>query len=106
MNRSEKRRAERLVTKQSKTYTLTQAQIDQIKNDATMAATRRAFVIMLAMPMMVLRDQWGFGNKRLSIFADKVFDIYEAFEDDRLSLADMQQTIEIETGVVIKEAKE
>jgi len=103
MNRSEKHRKDRLLVKQTKTYTFTQAQIDKIKEDATMAATRRAFAIMLAMPMMVLRDQFGFGKKRLSLFTDKVFDIYEAFEDDRLSLVDMHKTIELETGVVIKE---
>lgn len=103
MNRSEKRRQDRLLSKQTKTYTLTQEQIDKIKEEATMAATRRAFAIMLGMPMMVLRDQFGFGKKRLSLFTDKVFDIYEAYEDDRLSLVDMHKTIESETGVVVKE---
>lgn len=106
MNRSDKRRKDRLLVKQNKTYTLTQAQIDKIKEDATMAATRRAFSIMLAMPMMVLRDKFGFGKKRLSLFTDKVFDIYGAYEDDRLSLADMHRTIEEETGVVLKGAWE
>ena len=105
MNRSDKRRQDRLLVKQTKTYTFTQAQIDKIKEDATMAATRRAFAIMLAMPMMVLRDQFGFGKKRLSVFTDKVFDIYEAYEEDRLSLVDMLKTIELETGVVIKEVR-
>ena len=106
MNRSEKRRQDRLLVKQTKTYTFTQAQIDKIKEDATIAATRRAFAIMLAMPMMVLRDQFGVGKKRLSFFSDKVFDIYEAYEEDRLSLVDMHKTIEKETGVVIKEVNE
>ncbi|WP_051910481.1 hypothetical protein [Carnobacterium pleistocenium] len=106
MNRAEKRRQDRLIVKQTKTYTFTQAQIDKIKEDATMAATKRAFAIMLAMPMMVLRDQFGFGKKRLSLFTDKVFDIYEAYEDERLSLVDMHETIELETGVVIKEVNE
>lgn len=106
MNRSEKRRSDRQVTKQTKVYTLTQAQIDQIKKDATDAATKRAFAIMLAMPMMVLRDKFGFGQKRLNFFLNETFAVYEAFEDDRLTMVDMHETIKMETGVIIKEAKE
>lgn len=106
LSRPEIRRQKRLQQTKQKTYTLTQSQIDTIKSDATKAATKRAFTIMLAMPMMVLRDQWGFGKKRLSLFTDKVFDIYEAYDDDRLTLVDMHKTIEEETGVVLKGAWE
>lgn len=106
LSRPEIRRQKRLQQTKQKTYTLTQSQIDTIKQEATQAATKRAFAIMLAMPMMVLRDQWGFGKKRLSLFTDKVFDIYEAYDDDRLTLVDMHKTIEKETGVVLKGAWE
>jgi len=105
LSRPEIRRQKRLQQAKQKTYTLTQSQIDTIKAEATQAATKRAFAIMLAMPMMVLRDQWGFGKKRLSLFTDRVFDIYEAYDDDRLTLLDMHKTIEKETGVVIKEVQ-
>jgi len=106
LSRPEIRRQKRLQQTKQKTYTLTQYQIDTIKAEATQAATKRAFTIMLGMPLMVLRDQWGFGKKRLSLFTDKVFDIYEAYDDDRLTLADMHKTIEKETGVVLKGAWE
>lgn len=103
MNRPEKRRQDRLLSKQTKTYTLTQAQIDKIKEEATKAATKRAFVIMLGLPLLALRDTFGFGKKRLTRFTDKVFEIYEAYNDDRLNLEDLHKTIENETGVSIRE---
>lgn len=103
MNRSEKRRSERLIEKKQKVYTLTQAQIDKLKEDATMEATKRAFSIMLGFPLLALRDTFGFGKKRLTLFTDKVFEIYEAYNDDYIDLEDLHRTIEEETGVVIKE---
>lgn len=99
LTRAEKRRQERQATKKQATYTLTQAQIDQLKHEASMAATKRAFLIMLGFPMLALRDTEKYGKKRMNRFVDKVLAIYDAYEKKYLSLEDLHKTIAEETGV-------
>lgn len=103
MNRAERRKQSRKIEQAEKVYTFTQAQIDNMKEEATKEATRRAFVLMLGFPLLALRDVENFGKKRLTRFTDKVFDIYDAFNEDRLTMEDMHKVIEEETGVTITE---
>ena len=52
MGRAERRRLEREKGKAQKTYTLTQAQIDEMKKKAVDEAVGTAFILMLAIPIM------------------------------------------------------
>ena len=54
MNRAERRRLEKEQKKSEKVYTLTQAQIDQIKADAQAEAVETALTLLLAIPTEVL----------------------------------------------------
>lgn len=101
MNRAEMRRAKRENSKKQKTYTLTQAQIDSIKQEAIKEAVDKAFLLMLAIPVMVLHDKWWekSAKKRCPKFVDQCLDLYDSFEKDYVTLEDLKQCLEEESGV-------
>ena len=105
MSRAERRRLERDSSKSQKTYTLTQAQIDQMKKEVSMEATKKAFLMMMGFPLLTLRDKFGFGTARLNKFMDKMLDLYEAYENDYVDLDDLNNTILEETGVTLLEKR-
>lgn len=104
MNRAEMRRAKRENNKKQKTYTLTQVQIDTIKQEAIKEAVDRAFLLMLVIPVMVLHDKWWekSAKKRCSKFVDQCLDLYDSFEKDYVTLEDLKQCLEEESGVKIE----
>lgn len=106
MSRAERRQAERETAKKQKTYTLTQAQLDQKLKAVEMEATKKAFLMMMGFPLLTLRDKFGFGKERLNRFMDKMMDLYEAYEMDYVDLADLDRTIMEETGVTLLKKRE
>lgn len=106
MSRAERRRLERDSSKSQKTYTLTQAQLDQKLKAVEMEATKKAFLMMMGFPLLTLRDKFGFGTARLNRFMDKMVDLYEAYELDYIDLADLDRTIMEETGVTLLKKRE
>lgn len=106
LSRAERRRMERDSSKSQKTYTLTQAQLDQKLKAVEMQATKKAFVMMMGFPLLTLRDKFGFGKERLNRFMDKMLDLYEAYELDYVDLADLDRTIMEETGVTLLKKRE
>lgn len=106
LSRAERRRLERNAKKSQAVYTLTAAQIEKIKKDATMEATKKAFIMMMGFPLLTLRDKFGFGKERLNRFMDKMMDLYEAYEMDYVDLADLDRTIMEETGVTLIKKRE
>ena len=50
-------------------------------------------------PMLVLRDKYGFGRKRLGDFLEYVIDQMKAVEMGYVTTKDMQRTITEETGI-------
>lgn len=106
MSRAERRRLERDNSKAQKTYTLTHAQIDQMKKEVSMEATKKAFIMMMGFPLLTLRDKFGFGKERLNRFMDKMLDLYEAYEMDYVDLDDLNDTIMKETGVTLIKKRE
>ena len=105
-SRAERRQAERETAKKQKTYTLTQAQLDEKLKAVEMQATKKAFVMMMGFPLLTLRDKFGFGKERLNRFMDKMMDLYEAYEMDYVDLADLDRTIMEETGVTLIRKRE
>lgn len=106
MSRAERRRLERDQSNQTKTYTLTQAQIDQKLKAVEMEATKKAFLMMMGFPLLTLRDKFGFGKERLNRFMSHMLDMYEAYEMDYVDLDDLNNTILEETGVTLLEKRE
>lgn len=80
MGRAERRRLEREKGKAQKTYTLTQAQIDAMKKAAVDKAVDTGFILMLAIPVMVLHDKYWAktAKKRMPEFIDRCLDLYDS----------------------------
>jgi hypothetical protein len=106
LSRAERRRLERNQANQTKSYTFTQAQLDEKLKAVEMEATKKAFLMMMGFPLLTLRDKFGFGKKRLNQFMDKMVDLYEAYELDYVDLEDLDRTIMEETGVTLIKKRE
>ena len=104
MNRAERRKSG--VKQKVRTYTLTDAQIQQIKTDAVREATSNAFTLLLGLPLITLHDKFGFGKVRLERFMDELLKQYESFDAGYITLNDLIETIKEETGVSIIQKKE
>lgn len=100
MNRAARRKSG--VKSRVPTYNMNTQQIRTLKEDVAQEATERAFILMLGIPAMVLRDQFGFGRKRLEKFTDAIFELYDSYEKDYITLDDLIRTIYEETGVKIE----
>ena len=101
MNREQRRKAARGAGHDMNTAIITQAYLDKLKKEATDEAVRRAFSLMLGLPVMVLRDKFGFGKVRAERFVDAVLDLYDAFDESYISLEDIHKVLKDELGITI-----
>ena len=88
-----------------KTYTLTQAQIDNIKKEAIDVAVDRAFILMLGIPVMVVHDKFGRLMKkegREERFSDYILDLYDSYEKGFVTLEDLTKVLKDECGLEFK----
>lgn len=100
MNRAERRRSAKQQAKQ-KTYVLTEDQIEKMKRDAVNEATRKAFLMFLSIPVMVLHDKFGFGKQRLSKLMHYCLVWYEAIQDNDVKLMELVKIAEDECGIKV-----
>ena len=98
MNRAERRRSARQQEK-PKTYVLTEDQIEKMKTDAVNEATRRAFLMFLSIPVMILRDKFGFGKIRLGRFMDYALIWFESVQNDETHLMELVKIAREECGI-------
>lgn len=96
-----KQRRSQGIKQKTKTYTLTDVQIRQLKEKARKDAIDTAFILMLSIPTMALRDKFGFGKTRLERFTDATLDLYTAFNEDYVTLEDLVNTLKEETGITL-----
>lgn len=92
MGRAELRRQQKAAQKKQKVYTLTQAQIDRIKEEATTEAINQAMVLLLTIPLEVLiTEYWPkTAYKRGPEFTEKVVDLYHRWENGEVSMDDLK----------------
>lgn len=100
MNRAERRKHSKSAPK-PKTYVLTEDQINQMKTDAINTATRRAFLLFLSIPVMVLHDKFGFGKHRLSRFMEYVLLWYESVQNNETKIMELVKVAEDECGIKV-----
>lgn len=106
MSGAKKKAAKKLLEAQQpkkKVYTLTEDDIARIKQDATNEALNKAFVLMLGIPAMVLRDKFGYGSVRLERFTDGTFDYYDSFQKGYFTLKDCSDCLLEECGISFEE---
>ena len=101
MNRAERRKNKNATA--PKTYVLTQDQIDKMKKDAVNEATRKAFLMFLSIPIMVLYDKFGFRKTRLTRVMDYALVWYESVRDDETSLRELMKVAERECGIRVED---
>lgn len=91
--------------KKKPTYNMTWDQIENIKKDAKKEGMNFAFEMMIALPLLVLRDQFGFGKVRLQRFAESLSELTVDMNEDRLDLYDIADTLNEETGLTFSWSK-
>lgn len=75
--------------------TLTRKEVDELKR----GSTDRALNLIIGFPMLILRDKFGFGSKRLTDFHSEFVKLTEAYNKGYISLTDIWDTLEKETGL-------
>lgn len=89
--------------KKTPTYNFTLEQIENIKRktveDTVDHVSREAFQRMMVLSLLVLRDEWGFGEKRISRFMDQLSVLIVDVSEGRLSMDDITATLEEELGI-------
>ncbi len=77
-------------------------QIKNLKIETAKEAVNQSFTLMMGLPLMALRDEFGFGTERLKRFSDKLLDVYDSFDKGFFTLEDVKKTIYEETGVIVE----
>ena len=87
------------------TYTVTyneiQNYIKQGYEKRKQGSIERASQLSMAVPIMVLRDEFGFGKKRIEKVVDAYMELYNAIDEGYLNLDDIIKTVNEETSVEI-----
>lgn len=100
MNRAERRRMQREAESKKKTYTLTVEQIEDIKKKATEDALHQAMVLLFGIPVLVLREQYGWGTqKRLPEFAEHLADYYQEYAEGQWTCEEYAKIVMDYTGI-------
>lgn len=115
-SRADIRRAMREKQKKKKVYTLTQEQIDEIKDQAVQEAIKgvlkqtidEVFILLLAIPMEVLITNYWMksAKKRIPKFIDDVLYLYKAFENDEITIQELEDDLKEFAGITIQQINE
>lgn len=80
---------------------LTKAMMIQVKNSAANQATDQVIKLMLALPVYVLHNDWGFGKVRCERFSEQLLKLYDAYQSGYVTIEDLLQVLADEAGVTI-----
>lgn len=108
MNREERRKAG--LKHKEPIINIKVSDIEQIKQDAVAKGCKRAFFLMLSIPTMIIHDKYAQlmkrtdnGKSREERFTDLVIDLYDSYENGYVSLQELRECLEEETGITLKE---
>lgn len=106
MSRAERRRMEKQKQQKPRTYTLTDAQIKQIKDDATADAVNKAMTLMLVLPMEVLMDHFWKKTyaRKIPQFTQHLLDMYSRWVDGELDMEELKKDLWEYGGVRLEES--
>lgn len=74
------------------------ATLRKIRRDAT----DTAFTLLIAFPMMVLSDKYGWNKHQLDEFTDQLSLLYRSFESGLITIDDIHRTLKEEFRLEIK----
>ena len=104
MNRQERRK----LAKQGKfipaepVINIKSSDIEKIKADAVNEAVDKAFLLSLAIPVMIIRDKFGELMKkdgREQKFAEHCLNLYQLYQEGYVSIEELHQCLKEETGI-------
>lgn len=81
--------------KRKQKFSLTAKEIEELK----LNSTRQAVSITQLFPLLVLRDEFGFGEKRLKRFLAKYQETLDAYNQGYLDLTDIAKMLEDEVNI-------
>ena len=84
------------------TYQVTMEQLKAYDQRGYERGRKEAFDYLIVISLIVLRDFFGFGGKRLERFIDGVRDYYESITKKLVDLDEIAEALEEETGVGIR----
>ena len=99
MNRKQRRMAQKrgVAVPKDPVYNIKRSDINSMKEQAVSDAADAAMVLLLALPIKVLRDEYGWGTKkRLPEFADKLTEEYQKFADGDVSLEEYANLVMVQ----------
>lgn len=108
MNRAERRRRAKqgLPVNKEPVINVKASDIQAIKEQATSSAADTAFLLMLAIPVMVIHDKYPQlmrrevdGKPRAERFADFCLDLYDSFNRGYVTLDDLADCLWEEAGI-------
>ena len=105
MNRKQRRKAG--IKTKTPTYNLTQEQlyseikkgVEEFREEIRDDVMDKALRVVAYVPLMVLRDKWGFGKKRLEKFLYEFAEQIDCLENKYVGFDDMIAAIKEETGL-------
>lgn len=103
MSRAELRRTKR---NKSKKIFMTEEDIKKIKEEATNEAFDKLFGCLFTLPLVALKEEYGFGKKRLQVINDKITDMLKEIEKDELDLNGLVKQMEEKYGIAFKYEEE
>jgi hypothetical protein len=112
MNRAERRRLGKSKAPEP-VFNMKSSDITNIKKQASKDATDTAFMLMLAIPVMVLHDKYSLlmkrdvdGKSREERFVDLCLDLFDSFEKGYVTIDDLHQCLWEEAGIKIERKKD
>lgn len=109
MNRAERRRRKKqgLPVTNEPVYNVKDSDIQKIKDETTSDALAQAFVLMLAIPVKVMHDKFGWGlKKRLPELGEAIIDEWESFENGDMTIEEYQDLVFEYCGMKFQHNKE
>lgn len=77
---------------------MTIRQIEKMKE----SSTNKAVDIVSMFPLLVLRDTFGFGEKRLKRYQEAFEEMFKAYNEGYISLEDIADTLKEEVNIHFK----
>lgn len=81
---------------------MTMKQIEEMQQKFYKKGLQAAMDLAVAVPMMVLRDHYNFGRKRLEEFGEYYANMFDSVDKGYLNVPDMIRTLKEETGIDIR----
>lgn len=106
MNRAERRRLKSAEESSQKKRMVREEDIENIVTKAREDAVVQMWTMMMGFPLLVLRDHYGFGRKRLTDFMAYLVTTYNDFQEGYFSLNDLIDVICEEGGIDVTKVPE